>query len=129
MKNLVILLIILLTSCSHKLTVKDKTFISVQLSITPEQVMSCNEQEANFFISKRQILLNTNNLNLDLKVVDRKIGKYYSWLVKSKTNDYYFVTAGESQGYNMLMLQPVEPDLTRRNDLPIIVLTNAPICK
>lgn len=126
MKLLILLLFASTAVFAQKI---EKTYLNVQISLSPELVLSCKEQQVYYFMSKKQVIFRCLSANFDLTVVDRNIGKYKGWLAVDDSKNYYFILASEIGPFANIMLQPCDKDLTRRDDLPVTIFTNAPICK
>lgn len=126
------LIIILLASLSTVAQVKPEKLTKVSLSVhtfmSEEETLYCGTQDGIFFLNKKNIIFKCDKVQLDLKVLRRKIGRYDSWLTYSK-GTYYFVTAlnVQNQGFG-LMFQPVEFNLMRRYDIPSIVISTVDLC-
>lgn len=109
-----------------------KGFLTEAGDIYKETELFCEKQKAVMFLNKKIILLYTEKFNLDLKVIDRNLGKVGSWLALSNVDNdtYYYVTPfilpGEEFG---LIFQPVEKNLKRRTDLPVYTISSANICE
>ena len=90
----------------------------------------CGEELVTHFINKRHFIVHTSKYFLDLEVKKRKVGKYNSWLAVDDQNRYFFITPfkADELGYGVF-IQPVNKELGRLYDLPIITIANFDICQ
>ena len=95
-----------------------------------ETEIFCGEDLVTHFINKRHFIAHTSKFILDLEVKKRKVGKYNSWVAVDEQGGYYFITPFmvDGAGYGVF-IQPVNKDLGRRYDLPIITIANFNLCQ
>jgi hypothetical protein len=102
--------------------------------ITTEREIFCGEDLVTHFINKRHFIAHSSYFVLDLEVIDRKIGKYNSWLAVDENKNYFFITpfgvdnGRGGKGYGVFV-QPVDKKLNKLYDRPVITMCSVNICQ
>ncbi len=129
MKKLLIgiLLLLGLVSCTQKQV--GTSTLSVQTALTPDLVISCNEEDVDYMYSPRRVSLKSASVQIDIKIIKKNITSFKSWLGVTDSGNYYLLTSFMYGEYTSIVLTPVTKDIELINGLPRIVFTNLPICE
>ena len=104
MKTL-ILLLISFSAFSQKLETS-------YLFIATTDKIPCEAHEVKWQLKNKRVIINADPvIDLDLKIIDRKVDKYRSWLGKQGEN-YYTITFVKFSDGSALLLIPVTKDIT-----------------
>jgi hypothetical protein len=127
---LIALLAALYAANAQKLT-ESQLFVRAELhdGIYAPQELFCEELTVGYHITGRKVIIISKQLELDLKVKKKRLGKYDSWKAVDKDKQYYYITPFQSEDVFGLYIQPTDKRLTLTYDRPVVIVATGNLCK
>lgn len=89
---------------------------------------NCKQYEVKWQMKSKRVVIVSPVVNLDMKIVKKKVGKYKSWIGKDGVN-YYALTFVKFPDGSALMFVPVTETYWPKSETSYIIGNSPSICK